>query len=325
MKWPHGPERQRCKIPRHEWEKIQRRVKADLQRKHEEESSIPPEAPRFWSYGRVSTDKQVLGVSLEDQEATCGRIYKQLIDDPRRPHFANLVQMPHLQDGGVSALKKNLIHRPVGSQLHANLKPGDVVCIFKLDRGFRNALDQLETMKRWEEMGVTLISATENIDFSTAFGKMVAQVLAAVNEWYSNNLSELITARMLCSQKRVNKLQAPWGFRWIWNKREKTGQLKTDPDRRALGAKVLELRKGRLWREVSDIMEREAAERENRPPLRVMERTATSVGRLCSIHKMERTLRNLERKAQAAGLPYVPRNWLNKLKKKQLQQPVVVE
>ena len=55
--------------------------------------------------------------------------------------------------------------------------------VWKLDRLGRNTLHILETVKALTDRGVTLISATDGIDPSTAAGRMVIGVLASMSEF----------------------------------------------------------------------------------------------------------------------------------------------
>jgi hypothetical protein len=56
------------------------------------------------------------------------------------------------------------------------LRAGDTVVVWKLDRLGRNMLHILETVKALTEMGVTLVSTSDGIDSSTAAGRMMIGV-----------------------------------------------------------------------------------------------------------------------------------------------------
>lgn len=60
--------------------------------------------------------------------------------------------------------------------------------VHKVDRLARNRLDDAVLYQKLVGMGVTLVSATENID-ETPAGRLMHGMLAAFNEYYSNNLS----------------------------------------------------------------------------------------------------------------------------------------
>jgi DNA invertase Pin-like site-specific DNA recombinase len=63
------------------------------------------------------------------------------------------------------------------------LRAGDAVVVWKLDRLGRNMLHILETVKVLTERGVTLVSTTDGIDSSTAAGRMMIGVLGSLAEY----------------------------------------------------------------------------------------------------------------------------------------------
>ena len=63
--------------------------------------------------------------------------------------------------------------RPGLAALMDQLRLGDTVVVWKLDRLGRNMLHILETVKALTEMGVTLVSTSDGIDSSTAAGRMM--------------------------------------------------------------------------------------------------------------------------------------------------------
>ena len=60
------------------------------------------------------------------------------------------------------------------------LRPGDTVVVWKLDRPGRNMLHILETVKTLTERGVTLVATSDGIDSSTAAGRMMIGVLGSL-------------------------------------------------------------------------------------------------------------------------------------------------
>ena len=67
--------------------------------------------------------------------------------------------------------------RPGLAALMDQLRAGDTVVVWKLDRLGRNMLHILETVKALTEMGVTLVSTSDGIDSSTAADRMMIGVL----------------------------------------------------------------------------------------------------------------------------------------------------
>lgn len=72
--------------------------------------------------------------------------------------------------------------------LEANLIKGVVVS--ELARSYRNTLKQLQFIDWLLSIGGVFVSLRENIDPSTAAGKLMLTVISAANEWYRNDISE---------------------------------------------------------------------------------------------------------------------------------------
>ena len=70
------------------------------------------------------------------------------------------------------------------------LRAGDTVVVWKLDRLGRNILHILETVKALTEMGVTLVSTSDGIDSSTAAGRMMIGVLGSLAEYERELVNE---------------------------------------------------------------------------------------------------------------------------------------
>jgi len=81
-------------------------------------------------------------------------------------------------------------NRPVLQQMMRELPKLGVkyLIVHKVDRLARNRLDDAVLYQKLVGMGITLVSATENID-DTAPGRLMHGMLAAFNEYYSHNLS----------------------------------------------------------------------------------------------------------------------------------------
>jgi DNA invertase Pin-like site-specific DNA recombinase len=73
--------------------------------------------------------------------------------------------------------------RPGLAALMDQLRAGDTVVVWKLDRLGRNMLHILETVKALTEIGVTLVSTSDGIDSSTAAGRMMIGVLGSLAEY----------------------------------------------------------------------------------------------------------------------------------------------
>ena len=87
----------------------------------------------------------------------------------------------------VSGKDKN---RPQLKQMLEFVREGDTVVIHDFSRLARSTKDLLEIVEYLESKKVTLISAKENIDTSTATGKLMLTMIGAINEFERTNLLE---------------------------------------------------------------------------------------------------------------------------------------
>src|SRR3954452_15650407 len=125
--------------------------------------------------------------------------------------------------------------RPVLQQMLAELPTLGVryLVVHKVDRLARNRLDDALLYQRLQDMGVTLVSAAENID-ATPAGRLMHGMLATFAEYYSNNLATEIKKGL--TQKHLSggtPFRPPLGYRV---KRELIGaqdvrSVEVDPDR----------------------------------------------------------------------------------------------
>lgn len=183
------------------------------------------EYPRGWGYIRASHDDNVAsGGGLDHQEQAI-RTYIE---------FVRSSMKPDLRFGGIfreeveSAWKKRLIERPAGKKMNAILKPGDMVFFSRIDRGFRNLADLMNTLDHnWTPRGVTVVFLDPMVDLGTPYGRMILQVSCAFAELESN-VKSARTREALQSQKRRGYAyqKPPWGFKNVGPR----GRKKQVPD-----------------------------------------------------------------------------------------------
>lgn len=110
-------------------------------------------------YGRVSTNGQELALQEEAlKEYGCERIYMEKESGAK----SNRVELEKALDF---------------------VRPGDKLVVYKIDRLARSTFDLETIANRLEKEGVTLIFIKENIDFSTASGKMMFTMLGAIAQF----------------------------------------------------------------------------------------------------------------------------------------------
>ena len=123
-------------------------------------------------YLRVSTDEQANeGFSLDNQKRAC-LDYAQMCSYHVKRIF---------EDGGKSGRTTD---RPAFQELLTLLResPVDAVIIYKIDRFARNVGDFSEIRKQFKNMGVKLLSVSENGDVTEG---LIGNIFASVAEWES--------------------------------------------------------------------------------------------------------------------------------------------
>lgn len=80
--------------------------------------------------------------------------------------------------------------RPEYQRMLDWVREGDTIYIHDLSRIARSTKDLLELLDTLESKGVALVSDKESIDTSTATGKLIITVIAAINEFERANLLE---------------------------------------------------------------------------------------------------------------------------------------
>ena len=110
-------------------------------------------------YARVSTEDQNLDRQIDAlKTAGCERIYQEKITGKAK-------------------------HRPELDRMLEALRVGDQVVVVKLDRIGRNTKHLIELSEQFNDIGVDFISLGDAIDTSTATGKMMFTVLAAIAQF----------------------------------------------------------------------------------------------------------------------------------------------
>ena len=154
------------------------------------------------AYCRVSTEEQAdEGFSIEGQTDKL-RLYASLRD---------LGEVTVITDPGLSG---KYLKRPGLQQLLAAVEAGHVshVILWRLDRLSRNLGDLILLADLFGECGVGLHSVSENLDLSSASGRMFYNVLGSFAQYFREQLSENV--------KMGNERAVKEG-RWI--NRPKTG------------------------------------------------------------------------------------------------------
>lgn len=88
------------------------------------------------------------------------------------------------------------------NRLLSQLKRGDCVLVYKLDRFARSLIDLLKIIDRIESVGATFRSITESIDTATPAGRMMMQMLGAFAEFERGMIRERSIAGQNAARER---------------------------------------------------------------------------------------------------------------------------
>ena len=155
-------------------------------------------------YIRVSTQGQVEdGVSLDAQEAKV-RAWADL-------NGAEDVVI--FRDEGISGKRSD--NRPGLQSALDTVGKGDALVIYSLSRLSRSTKDTLSLSEILQKKDADLVSLSEKIDTTTAAGKMVFRLLAVLNEFERDQISD--RTRFALAHKKANGEKTggdvPFGYR----------------------------------------------------------------------------------------------------------------
>ena len=168
---------------------------------------------RAVSYLRVSTREQARRGGREEGFS----IPAQRAANKRKAMSIGAIIGKEFTEGGVSA---TTTRRPALQAMLTYLeeearvgRPVDYVIVHKLDRLVRNRYDDTTLGKRFDELGVRLVSTSENID-QTPGGLLVHGIMASIAEFYSKNLSNEVKKGMAEKVRGGGCIgRAPLGYR----------------------------------------------------------------------------------------------------------------
>src|SRR3954447_23247818 len=137
-------------------------------------------------YARVSSLDQHLDLQIKSlEEAGCKRIYKEKIFGATR-------------------------HRPELKRMLEQLREGDTVIVWKLDRLARSTRDLLETMDTIREAGGQFQSLSEPwADTTSPAGKMIMTIFAGIAEFERELIRERTRAGRVVAKQRGVKFGRP--------------------------------------------------------------------------------------------------------------------
>ena len=147
-------------------------------------------------YARVSTsdkeqDPETQLMPMRDNCTAQGLdIYEEYIDYAPANDLAHRIRWRNLLD---DAAKKKFT----------------VVLVFKLDRAFRSVKHMHDTLSAWELVGVDFKSLREQFDTSTALGRLLLNLLAALAEFELETIRERVKAGMERARRQGKQIGRP--------------------------------------------------------------------------------------------------------------------
>ena len=143
---------------------------------------VPIAEPRLVGYARVSTDAQTTALQLDALRAAgCVAIH---------------------EDSASGASRS----RPGLSRAIEDLRAGDTLVVWKLDRLGRSLRDLLDISEMLRQRDIALRSLTDHIDTGTAAGRMLYAVLGAVAQFERDVLRERTVAGLAAAKRRGERL-----------------------------------------------------------------------------------------------------------------------
>lgn len=125
--------------------------------------------------------------------------------------------------------------RPVKQALLSKLRQNnyDAVVVYKLDRWARSSTELILDTKELLDKGVGFISVSDNLDFSTAAGKLHFQILSAFAEFERELIRERTIEGLNRARNQGKKPGRPVGSKDT-KKRRKSGYILREAQRRQM-------------------------------------------------------------------------------------------
>lgn len=110
--------------------------------------------------------------------------------------FKGVEIIEHYKDAGISGRKFE--NRPNFVRMMQRVERGDIhaIVVYSLSRFGRNIRETLNYLEKLEKWGVSFYAIDLGIDTSTSHGKLIMQIMSALSEFESNQMSDRIRAVM---------------------------------------------------------------------------------------------------------------------------------
>lgn len=181
-------------------------------------------------YLRVSTSEQ----ATKGGQAEGFSIPAQREANKKKAQSMGAIVTKEFVERGVSG---TTINRPALKEMVKYLEEHrgqiDYVIVHKIDRLARNRTDDVAINEKFDQLGVRLVSTSENIDQSPG-GMLMHGIMSSIAEFYSKNLANEVTKGMDSKAKMGGTPgKAPTGYLNVrkYNQGVETRTVEVDPDR----------------------------------------------------------------------------------------------
>jgi DNA invertase Pin-like site-specific DNA recombinase len=139
-------------------------------------------------YARVSIQDQKLELQLDNLKSYgCEIVFKEKVSGKNKP-------------------------RPQLEKMIDQLRSGDVVVVWKLDRLGRSLRDLIDLVSAFREKGVEFVSLKDGIDTGTATGRFTFNIFASLAEFEREIIRERTMAGLKAARSRGRKGGRPAGL-----------------------------------------------------------------------------------------------------------------
>ena len=160
---------------------------------------------RIGIYGRYSDSNQDDGFSIEYQLSECTDYLNKEGLTLTKTYIDQAVT-------GTKAAGRDAFHELIHDVKNELI---DVIVVYKFSRIFRNAYESHKYRKLFKKHGVKLISVTQQMDDDTSAGRLMINVLADIDQFQSETISDHVTSSMreMAKQGLFTGGTVPYGYK----------------------------------------------------------------------------------------------------------------
>ncbi|KAA3435924.1 recombinase family protein [Rufibacter hautae] len=184
-------------------------------------------------YARVSTQDQRLELQTDDlTRYGCGQIFKEKISgrNTDRPELTKMLEQ---------------------------LRPGDTVVVWKLDRLGRSLIDLVNLIEEFKKRGVDFVSLQDGIDTSTPNGRLVFHFIAGLAEFERELIRQRTRAGLAAAKARGRVGGRPAGLSKEALEKAKSAKILFDAGGKSVGeiAQILGIGRATCYRYLNQVKE----------------------------------------------------------------------